>query len=632
MSANGDELARNPSFDALEQRLRYLELLKAFHEEMLKVIRIYSSSEHFTSERCLQEIVNFIQKKFATYLVSVLLVDELSNELVLYVCAGEEMMNPLVRNFRLRVGEGVCGGSAQTGAPAIVNDVTTEPRFIRGPLPKTQSELVVPIKIKGRVIGVLDLQDQERSRFTHDFAQVMEQVSFDLAFLLENKKLHDDLREYSRQLEQKVETQVTQLKRSEERYRNIVEGAADPIFTVDLEGRFTWANRATFAMCAYEARELESANITKLLKKGHAHTIYKALREAAEGRDTCKKQVEVITRRGDPRIVEFSCIPIRENGSIAGAEFLLRDITEKVYIEKARSSYIKTLDEAVKQQTKDIKDTQRAAILAMANLAESIDNDTGGHINRIQHYARVLAEEMRKLSKYKGTSVDREEYVELVTDLSPLHDLGKVGIRDYILQKPDRLTEEEFETMKEHSEIGARALRMAGESVKRDGLFSIAEMIARHHHQKWDGTGYPVVETATGESRPLRGDEIPLCARLVALADVYDALTSKRPYKMPFPHEKAREMIAAQSGKHFDPDVVQAFLRREQEFVRIRSMFPDTQIPEGKPFVLPARDRVQPEAAVKAPAAPKEDPASKPAAPEESKPVQVNQPSDSNGS
>jgi len=588
MPGNGKERRDDAAYELLEERISYLELLKAFHEEILKVIRIYSSSEQFTSERCLQEIVNFIRKKFDTYLAGILLLDELSNELVLYVCAGEDM-NTHVKNFRLSVGEGICGDCARSGEVQIVNDVSRDARFVRGPLPKTRAELVVPIKIKGRVMGVLDIQDQETNRFTRDFAAVMEQISFDIGFLLENKKLHDDLREYSRQLEHKVETQVAELKRSEERYRNIVESAADPIFTTDVDGRVTWANRATLSMLGHERQDLEGMSMIRLIKKGHMHTVYTALREAVDSRDTRGAQMEVVTRRGEERIVEFSCIPIRENGRVAGAEFMLRDITDKIVIEKLKKNYMKSLEEAVVQRTAEIKDTQRAAVLALANLAESIDDDTGGHIQRIQHYAKVLVEELRRLPKYKDMITD--EYIEMVTDLSPLHDLGKVGIRDAILQKPDRLTEDEFEIMKTHSEIGARALRMAGEMIHREGLFSIAEMIARYHHEKWDGNGYPAVEI-NGEHRPLRGEEIPLCARVVALADVYDALTSKRPYKMPFPHEKVREMIIQQAGKHFDPEVVAAFQRREQEFVKIRLQFPDTIVPEGKPFVLPERDRV----------------------------------------
>ncbi|RPH39769.1 MAG: HD domain-containing protein, partial [Planctomycetota bacterium] len=114
------------------------------------------------------------------------------------------------------------------------------------------------------------------------------------------------------------------------------------------------------------------------------------------------------------------------------------------------------------------------------------------------------------------------------------------------------------------------------------GFLAMATVIARHHHERFDGTGYPA---------GLAGPDIPLPARIVALADVYDALTSKRPYKMPFPHDKARDMILAQSAKHFDPEVVQAFCRREQDFIGIRNQFPDTHIPEGRPFELPARDR-----------------------------------------
>ncbi len=592
MSSNGGNggpgKVPDPAYDLLEQRITYLELLKAFHEEILKVIRIYSSSDQFTSERCLQEIVNFIQKKFDIHMVDVCLLDELSNELVLYVCAGPEALNMHVKSFRVRVGDGVTGDCAKTGEPVIVNDVSKDSRFIRGPLIKTESEVVVPVKMNGRVVGVLDLQDVAKNRFTHDFAQILEQIAFQIGFVLENKKLHDDLRDYNRQLEHKVELQVGELKRSEERYRNIVESAADPMFTTDLSGRLTWANKATFAACGYDRNEMRDMNLIRIIKKGHMHTVYTALREAAEARDTRGAQLELVTRRGDERVVEFSCIAIRESGRINGAEFTLRDVTDRIVIEKLKKNYMKSLEEAVVERTREIKDTQRAAVLAMANLAESIDDDTGGHIQRIQYYSRVLAEEMRKIPKYREICTD--EYIEMVTDLSPLHDLGKVGIRDAILQKPDRLTDEEFEIMKEHSEIGARALRMAGEMIHREGLFSIAEMIARYHHEKWDGTGYPSVEI-NGENRPLKGEEIPLCARLVALADVYDALTSKRPYKMPFPHEKARDMIVAQSGKHFDPDTVQAFLRREQDFVKIRTQFPDTAMPEGKPFVLPARDR-----------------------------------------
>jgi PAS domain S-box-containing protein len=387
---------------------------------------------------------------------------------------------------------------------------------------------------------------------------------------------------------QKADAKSKDLVKSEERYRAIVENAADPIFMTDPEGRVTWVNRATCSMLGFLRQELLGMNLNRIVKKGHMHKMFTALRDALDGREVKPFQLEIMTKSGEERTVEFACMGVRENGRGTAMEATLRDITDRVVIDKLKKNYMKSLEEAVVERTTEIKETQRAAILAIANLAESIDDDTGGHLQRIRHYCKILADELRAESKYKDSIT--EEYGEMIFDLSPLHDLGKVGIRDYILQKPDKLTSDEFEKMKDHAEIGARALRMAGEMIHRESIFSIGEMIARFHHEKWDGSGYPAVEI-NGETRPLRGEEIPLCARIVALADVYDALTSKRPYKMPFPHEKARDMIVGQAGKHFDPEVVQAFVRREQEFVGIRNQFPDTHIPEGRPFELPERDR-----------------------------------------
>jgi putative two-component system response regulator len=126
--------------------------------------------------------------------------------------------------------------------------------------------------------------------------------------------------------------------------------------------------------------------------------------------------------------------------------------------------------------------------------------------------------------------------------------------------------------------------------IHRESIFTIGEMIARFHHEKWDGSGYPAVEI-DGEKRPLRGEEIPLCARVVAVADVYDALTSKRPYKQALPHDWAKQKILSESGKHFDPEVVEAFVRLEQKFLEIKKQYPDTMPTLGALFELPQRDR-----------------------------------------
>ncbi|MBI2901378.1 MAG: PAS domain S-box protein [Planctomycetes bacterium] len=588
MTTERAQTPRDLAYELLEERIAYLELLKSFHEEVVKIIRIYTSNDAFTAERCLQEIVNFIQRRFDLYMVTVLLVDDLTRDLVLLVAAGEEASNPAVKSTRLKQGEGLAGHAVRTGETLRVDDVTQDARFVRGPIPATQSEVCVPIKVKHRIVGILDLEDREKGRFNREFAQLMEELAVNIGFVLENKKLYDDLKEHSSSLEIRVEEKVSELQKSEQRYRAIVENVTDPIVLTDLDGRLTWVNPAFSSALGFTRGEMEGTNISRFVKKGNLYKIYGVLRDVSEGRESRGVQIELTTKGGEDRIFELAPLGVRENGHVTGLQATLRDVTERTIVDKLKKNYFKTLEEAVVQRTAEIKDTQRAAILAIANLAESIDDDTGGHIQRIQDYAKILAVELKKNSKYKEQITD--EYVELIYDLSPLHDLGKVGIRDYILQKPDKLTPEEFEKMKDHTDIGGRALRMAGEMIRRESIFSIGEMIARFHHEKWDGSGYPAVEIG-GEHRPLRAEEIPLCARIVALADVYDALTSKRPYKMPFPHEKAREMILRESGKHFDPEVVEAFRRSEPEFVRVRSQFPDTHLPEGRPFELPARDR-----------------------------------------
>ena len=589
MTSDTDNPQRQPS-TAIRQgeRVSYLENVKSFQDEMVKLIRIYTSNPSFSSERCLQEIVSFIARRFNISVVSILLMDDLSRELVLYVSAGEACPTAFVKNHRIALGEGLIGHSAVSGEVIVAADVKEEPRYVSGLLKNTRAELCVPIKIRSRIAGVLDLQDHKPGRFGDEFARLMDDIGLHVGFVCETKQLYDDLKRHNEELELKVQQKVQELKKTEERYRAIVENAADPIFMTDLEGRFIWINRAMCDSLGYPRDELEGMNATRIVKKGHVHKLYRAIRDVSEGRLVRSVNLEISTRSGEERTVELSCRPIRENGATSGVEGTFRDITDRVVIEKLKGNYLKSLEETVAERTKEIKETQRASILAIATLAESIDDDTGGHLERIRHYCRTLCEDMRLNSPYRDEI--EENAAELLYDLSPLHDVGKVGIRDYILQKPDKLTPEEFERMKDHAEIGAQALHMAGEMIGHESIFSLAESIARYHHEKWDGSGYPAVEVG-GEVRPLREAEIPLCARIVAVADVYDALTSKRPYKMPFPHDKAKEMIVAQSAKHFDPEVVNSFLRCEEGFLTIRKKFPDTQIPEGRPFQLPARDR-----------------------------------------
>ena len=199
-----------------------------------------------------------------------------------------------------------------------------------------------------------------------------------------------------------------------------------------------------------------------------------------------------------------------------------------------------------------------ATILALAKLAEYRDDDTGIHLERIREYTKIIAEEMAKKPNYIGYIT--KEYIDDIYHSSILHDIGKVGIPDAILLKPGKLTPEEFELMKTHSTLGGDVLTVIDAGIEGQTFLTLAKEIAYYHHERWNGTGYP---------KGLSGENIPLSARIVALPDVYDALTSKRVYKNIISHEKAKEIIINEKGKHFDPDVVDSFLAREDEFKMI---------------------------------------------------------------
>src|SRR6185436_1569966 len=177
---------------------------------------------------------------------------------------------------------------------------------------------------------------------------------------------------------QRADTRIRETVKSEERYRAIVENAADPIFMTDPEGRLTWVNRATCGALGYIRQELMGMNLNRIVKKGHMHKMFTALRDALDGREVKPFQLEIMTKAGEERTVEFACMGVRENGRGTAMEATLRDITDRVVIDKLKKNYMKSLEEAVVERTTEIKETQRAAILAIANLAESIDDDTGG--------------------------------------------------------------------------------------------------------------------------------------------------------------------------------------------------------------------------------------------------------------
>lgn len=209
--------------------------------------------------------------------------------------------------------------------------------------------------------------------------------------------------------------------------------------------------------------------------------------------------------------------------------------------------------------------TQRVSIRALAHLAETRDPETGNHILRTQGYVQVLARSLSRHARFSAILSDR--YIDLLSRSAPLHDIGKVGIPDHILLKPGRLTPDEMTVMRTHAKLGSDAIERAEQDIEMPLPFlALAKEIAHWHHEKWDGSGYP---------SGLAGEAIPVSARLMALADVFDALISVRVYKPAMPYEVARDIIASERGQHFDPDVTDAFLAGFDDFTAIAKRYLD---------------------------------------------------------
>ena len=209
--------------------------------------------------------------------------------------------------------------------------------------------------------------------------------------------------------------------------------------------------------------------------------------------------------------------------------------------------YSDNLEELVLERTRGMKIAQDATIISMAVISECRDNETGRHIKATQEYVRALAENLTD----KFDILKENGIIELFVKSAPLHDIGKVGVPDNLLYKPGKFTPEEFEEMKKHTIYGHNSILEVEKVLGENSFLQIAREITLSHHERWDGNGYP---------EGLIGNEIPLSARIMALADVYDALVTKRVYKEAYTHEKTVELIKSERGAHFDPDVVDAFL------------------------------------------------------------------------
>lgn len=224
----------------------------------------------------------------------------------------------------------------------------------------------------------------------------------------------------------------------------------------------------------------------------------------------------------------------------------------KIHLEV--KSYREELEEKVLEKTEIIERLQDVMILSLGELVECRDENTGGHVKRTAKYVEVLTNELMERGIF---DILTSEYARDLIRSAPLHDVGKIGINDATLLKASSLDEDEFEYMKEHTNLGANTLQKMIDGTNGESFLYVAKDIAQYHHEKWDGTGYPM---------GLVGEEIPLCARIMAICDVYDALTTKRPYKDPFTHEKAINIIVNGKGTSFDPKIVEILENIDYKF------------------------------------------------------------------
>jgi PAS domain S-box-containing protein len=338
---------------------------------------------------------------------------------------------------------------------------------------------------------------------------------------------------------------------SERNHALLFDTILSSIIIVDPLGRIVNWNYTAEQLYGYGREEVMGEEYDALFRSSQKRPAIAAIFELVGQNQGRYLEAEVPRRRKDGSTIytyaSYSSIQ-NTSGETIAYSVIEKDLTERV-----------NLENKLKESLDRLQETQSAAILGFARLTEYRDKDTGNHLRRIREYVRVLAISLKGRPKYSGYISDR--YIADLCLSSVLHDVGKVAISDTILLKPAKLTSEEFTRIQDHARMGGDALRDVDSELKRESFLTLGKEIAYYHHERWDGKGYP-------EGR--RGEQIPLSARIVALADVYDALTSKRPYKEAFGHRESVAIIAEGRGTQFDPELVDAFLANEEVFDRIR--------------------------------------------------------------
>jgi PAS domain S-box-containing protein len=339
----------------------------------------------------------------------------------------------------------------------------------------------------------------------------------------------------------------------------IIESSTNGIIEIDGNGELLSSNPAFYQMININPREKEGTNLCEILSSPDLNDDLQTLLSGDE--DLLVKGFHILCGKDNAAEmkyleIKFSKVPVLDKFYIVG---IVKDKTDIMKALSNREEYISTLLNIIHEMKVDNRDS----IYHIASLVELRDNTTGKHLERVESYTKTLATEYMHTYESRDKRLT-DNFVEDMAVSSILHDIGKVGISDSILQKPDVLTYAEFESIKEHTIIAGEALK---EYKGQKDFLAMGREIATYHHEKWDGTGYP-----TG----MKGEKIPLSARIVSLCDTYDALVSKRPYKEAFSHEKAIEIIKEEKGRSFDPEIVDLFLIIHTEFHKIRQDYDDS--------------------------------------------------------
>ncbi|MGI6656493.1 MAG: HD-GYP domain-containing protein [Desulfobulbus sp.] len=359
------------------------------------------------------------------------------------------------------------------------------------------------------------------------------------------RTINNELRHYTGNLETLVQQRLEKLEESNIKFRDLYNNILDLVVMVDTAGRILMINRHGAVLLEQPRRELEGRPLTDFMPPRAHDLFHREVLQPLHRQGTVRGvQLQLLTYSGQLVEVEINGNPVLMPEEAPGFQLILRDITATKAMER------KMLES---QQLRD--GSRQAAIFGLARLTECRDDATGAHLMRIQAYTRILATALAR--QPNRTPPITRQFIEDLCVSSVLHDIGKIGIPDSILLKPQKLSAREFSIMQLHCEYGYNALASAEKASNSPTFLRLGQEIAYCHHEHWNGQGYP---------RGLRGTDIPLSARIVALADVYDALTSSRPYKRAFSHDEAREIILAESGQRFDPEIVAAFREREQEF------------------------------------------------------------------